>query len=137
MKSIDLYKLILRPFPREFRAQFAEEMISVFQQALCDAEKDGTVSRIRLVSSELAGLARGCLREWQRLLTSRKHRPVGRICDEFVVPTSVEEAERYIELASRRVISAIANHQFASARIYDRNERRAREVLAELRMQSH
>ena len=70
---------------------------------------------------------------------ARKRRPrQGGFVMNSMVPTSrIEEAERYIELASRRVIHAIANHQFAAPASYDRNERRAREVLAELRTQSH
>ncbi len=56
--------------------------------------------------------------------------------DEYALPVRIKEAERYIELASKRVIHAIANHQFAAARSYDRKEQQVRELLTTWRTQA-
>jgi hypothetical protein len=52
--------------------------------------------------------------------------------DNLPFPSDVAGTERYLEIVSRRLIHAIANHEFSNARYYDQQDRKARALLAEL-----
>jgi hypothetical protein len=53
--------------------------------------------------------------------------------DDLPFPSDVAGTERYLEIVSRRLNHAIAHHEFANARYYDQQDRKARALLAELR----
>ena len=53
--------------------------------------------------------------------------------DDLPFPSDVAGTERYLEIVSRRLNHAIANHEFSNARYYDQQDRKARALLAELR----
>ncbi len=55
--------------------------------------------------------------------------------DDLPLPSDVAGAERSLEVVSRRLINAIAKHDFANARYYDQLDRKLRALLAELRAQ--
>jgi hypothetical protein len=61
-----LYALLLRLYPRRFRAEFAEEMQAVFAEAVTDASASERRSLLRVYVRELLGLLTGLFREhWQ------------------------------------------------------------------------
>jgi len=53
--------------------------------------------------------------------------------DDLPFPSDVAGTERYLEIVSRRLVHAIANHEFTNARYYDQQDRKARALLAKLR----
>lgn len=64
----NLYTKLLHLYPARFRAEFAEEMQSVFQDSLNEAIKDGTRSAVLLCLREYGGLPLNVIREiWHEL----------------------------------------------------------------------
>jgi hypothetical protein len=61
-----LYGLLMRLYPRRFRVEFAEEMHSVFVEALTEAAASGPQTLLMVYVRELLGLLTGSFREhWQ------------------------------------------------------------------------
>lgn len=65
-----LYKALLRLYPRSFQAEFAEEMISVFEEALGEAASRGWLAQLRRLLVEVLSLPAGVLQ------ISLKNQPV-------------------------------------------------------------
>ena len=58
-----IYETLLRLYPDDYRAQFAFEMMTTFQEAVDDLP-DNSIRRIGFVSCELIGVLKGCGVEW-------------------------------------------------------------------------
>lgn len=119
------YSMGLVLYPADFRAQFGAEMVTVFEQAAAQ-RRSGTRVLLFFVK-EMLGLLAGAARE--RVF----HDDASRAHDDLPFPSDVAGTERYLEIVSRRLIHAIANHEFTNARYYDQQDRKARALLAELR----
>ena len=121
------YSMGLVLYPADFRAQFSAEMVTVFEQAAAQRRGRGRTCVLRFFVKEMLGLLAGAARE--RVF----HDDAIRAHDDFPFPSDVAGAERYLEIVSRRLIHAIANHEFTNARYYDQQDRKARALLTELR----
>ena len=121
------YSLGLVLYPADFRAQFGAEMVTVFEQALAQRRGCGGTCVLLFFVKEMLGLLAGAARE--RVFHDDAMRPH----DDLPIPSDVADTERYLEIVSRRLTHAIAKHEFANARYYDQQERKARALLAELR----
>lgn len=122
-----IYSMSLVLYPPDFRAQFRAEMVTVFEQAA--AERRGRTPVLVFFAREMLGLLVGAVRE--RISHNDSTRT--QTHDDLPFPSDVAGAERYLEIVSRRLVHAIANHEFTNARYYDRQDRKARALLAELR----
>ncbi len=60
------YRILLRLYPRDYRAMFAREMLRSFEVAASERRAAG------FVTVELMGLVRGALLEWIAKLTTDK-----------------------------------------------------------------
>lgn len=124
------YSMGLVLYPADFRAQFAAEMITVFEQAAAQRRGPGRTSLLLFFVKEMLGLLVGAARE-------HVVRDVAIAANEDLpFPSDLAGTERYLELVSRRLNRAIAKHEFTNARYYDQQERTARAFLAELRARS-
>jgi DNA-binding PadR family transcriptional regulator len=121
------YSVGLVLYPADFRAQFGAEMVTVFEQAAAQRRGRGGTSVLLFFVKEMLGLLAGAARE--RVF----HDDAIRAHDDLPFPSDVAGTERYLEIVSRRLIHAIANHEFTNARYYDQQDRKARALLAELR----
>ena len=138
MNSARAYKILLRLYPRDYRALFAGEMLAAFRTGSEECRGQGSGAYLRFAVSELAGLLSGAAAEWiaksttgsairGRCLPDRlKMRPPG-------VPWEVHYGEARAEFLVERTIYAIAHHDFPGARRYSDEERQARENLRLLR----
>jgi hypothetical protein len=61
---VDLYRLCLHLYPSHFREEFAEEMVTVFQEQLEATTVNGRLALITLLLHELGGLAAEGVRQW-------------------------------------------------------------------------
>jgi hypothetical protein len=104
-------------------------MAAVFQEAAAAHRRNGSLDLLRFAATELFGVIGGAARDRISAFGA------ARFGAEPPFPSDLGGAETYIEYASRCVIRAISTHDFAKARYYDRQERRARALLAELRAQ--
>lgn len=121
------YSMGLVLYPADFRAQFGAEMVTVFEQAAAQRRGRGRTCVLLFFVKEMLGLLTGAARE--RLFPDDAIRPH----DDLPFPSDVTATERYLKIVSRRLIHAIANHEFTNARYYDQQDRKARALLAELR----
>ena len=121
------YSMGLALYPADFRAQFGAEMVTVFEQAAAQCRGRGGAGVLLFFVKEMLGLLAGAARE--RLF----HDDAVGAHDDLPFPSDVAGTERYLAIVSRRLIRAIANHEFTSARYYDQQDRKARALLAELR----
>jgi hypothetical protein len=121
------YSILLGLYPADFRTQFGGEMVASFEQAAAERRGRGGACVLLFFVKEMLGLVAGAARE--RIL----HGDATRSHDDLPFPSDVAGTERYLEIVSRRVINAIAKHDFVTARYYDYQDRKARALLAELR----
>lgn len=121
------YSKGLMLYPADFRAQFGAEMVAVFEQAVAHRRGRGRLCVLLFFVKEMAGLMAGAARE--RVF----HDDAVPAQNDLPFPSDVAGTERYLAIVSRRLIRAIANHDFTNARYYDQQNRKARALLAELR----
>ena len=138
MNPARAYEVLLRLYPRDYRATFAGEMLAAFRTGSEERRGQGSGAYFCFALMELAGLALGAAAEWiaksttdsairGRCLPDRlKMRPPG-------VPWEVHYGEARVEFLVERTICAIAHHDFPGARRYSDEERQARESLRFLR----
>lgn len=123
------YSIGLVLYPADFRAQFGAEMVAVFEEAAAQRRIRGRTFVVMFFVKEMLGLVTGAARE--RIFHDDAIQPL----DDLPFPSDVAGTERYLEIVSRRLKRAIANHEFTNARYYDQQDRKARALLAELRAQ--
>lgn len=150
------YQTLLRLYPRDFRAPFAAEMLLAFDTAAAESRAKGQASYFRFAIRELAGALTGAGAEWIAKLTTDSSvrgrilpdrlmmRPPGVPWEAYygdalenlpagTLPHEVVEAQRLAGMLVKRIVHAIAHHDFAGARAYCHQERQARENLRLLR----
>lgn len=64
-----LYSILLRAYPRSYRAQFEAEMVEVFREASHHWRAGGHASYARFLLAESVGMLRGVALEWLRYFT--------------------------------------------------------------------
>ena len=121
------YSFLLLLYPREHRDQFAEEMISVFEEARSECRHQGWAWYVRFSLAEIAGLIAGAAGCW----LGKRPAPEAATANgpESTVPQELVEAQQRIDRDIAGMVHAIANHQFERARIHSDQERQAREHL--------
>jgi hypothetical protein len=145
------YEILLRLYPRDYRAMFAPEMSSAFEEASAERQCRGWGVYACFALAELIGLIMGAGIEWLAKLTTDSSvrgrslpdrllmRPPGVSWDAHYagafpsVPEEVSKAQQRTELLVRRIVHAISHHDFTGARRYSDEERQAREHLRRLR----
>lgn len=145
------YAILLRLYPRDYRARFSAEMLSAFEEGFQDRRRRGWGVYTRFATAELLGLATGAGIEWIAKLTTAASvrgrslpdrllmRPPGVSWDAHYgaarpsVPEDVRTAQERTELLVQNMVYAISHHDFRGARLYSDEERQARENLRVLR----
>ncbi len=156
MSTRQVYSALLRLYPRDYTAAFADEMAAAFERACAEHRRGGRAALVRFAVSEMAGLFTGAAREWIAKLTTdssvrgrclpdlRKMRPAGvprelwfgaanAGVEQSSLPLEVAQAEERVTSLVNRIVHAIANHDFPSARSYSYEEYRERDNLRALR----
>jgi len=68
MLSVGVYRNLLRLYPSSHRAQFAEEMVGVFEERLAEAVSKSTFARSKFLAREATGVVGGAFQERWRTL---------------------------------------------------------------------
>lgn len=123
-----VFRFCLFLYPRGHRDQFAEEMISVFEQGRNDSRTQGWAWYVRFMFGEVGGLIGGAATAW----TQQRNAPVPAAAS-YHQPAELIHAQQRIDLAIAGMVAAIANHQFERARLLSDEERIARQNLRLLR----
>jgi hypothetical protein len=145
------YEFLLRLYPRDYRAMFATEMSSAFEEASAERRGQGRGVYVRFVMAELMELTIGAGVEWIAKLSTDSSvrgrslpdrllmRPPGVSWSRHYtgallnVPEEVSEAQERAELLVERMVHSISQHDFKGARLYSDEERQARGKLRSLR----
>jgi hypothetical protein len=81
---IRIYVALLRLYPRDYRAMFAQEMRNAFEITADETRARGRFAILRFVAVELIGVIRGAASEWiAKLMTDRTIR--GRALPDLVM----------------------------------------------------
>ena len=129
-----VYRAILRLYPANYRAVFAQEMMETFEQAALDSLKRGFATTVCFATRELMGLLRHLFGEWvAKWAAGDRYMNARCVAErETNLPTEVMEMQRGLRRVIGRMEFAIAHHDFPAARRYSDEERTMREQLRRL-----
>jgi hypothetical protein len=128
MNMYAYYRLLLGFYPRDFRREFSEEMLHVFERRVLDLACTGKKAYLVFVVYEFCSLLKGAQAMWIEKIIPRRNPPVRK---ENVPETALDtvELQERREEAARRMVQAIATHDFPGARRYSEEEIRLSHLL--------
>lgn len=126
MRVVDLYRSLLFLYPGDFRNQFSEEMISVFQQRA--AERPGTFN---FFVREFSSIVKGACTMWLAKILTRHPSP-SEAADATCTRVTIAELDSQRQTAIRKMVASIARHDFLNARRYSNEEVRLKRILRDL-----
>lgn len=133
MNSARLYRRALLLYPPEFRQQFSEEMISVFQQRSGEHFANRGFTSFAFLLKEFFGALKGATVMWLskvRPIDHKRSQP-----DAAVGVASISTAAELTmqhQIAMKGMVKAIAEHDFVNARRYSDEEKRLKSLLQQL-----
>jgi hypothetical protein len=133
MRAANLYRFVLLLYPPEFRQQFSEEMISVFQQRSGEHFAKRRLTSFAFHLKEFFGAVKGAHVMWLSKVRPINHNRLQ--SDAAIVaatPTAAEVTTQH-QTAIKNMVKAIAEHDFVNARRYSDEEARLKCLLQELK----
>lgn len=133
MKPRDSYRVLLLLYPADFRKQFSEEMISVFEQRAGERFANRDSQQVVWLAIEFLSVVKGAYIMW-----STRILPIQRSSSSSDGALPTEASLTIAELTIRRqaaikaMCQAIAKHDFINARQYSDEEARLKHLLAEM-----
>lgn len=130
MNMLACYRFLLRFYADDFRRQFSEEMLHVFEQKARERMGNGKTASVLFVLRELVSLLRGAHAMWmEKILPLRwKQETQAGTPENALSPAEISKRR---EQAAARMVQAIANHDFPGARYYSAEEIRLKVLLLE------
>jgi hypothetical protein len=130
MRSTQIYRALLRLYPSEFRRQFTEEMVTVFEQRAGERFAHlGTVS-VAFLLNEFSSIVKGAQIMWFAKVLPINRKQSGIDADPAI--ETVEQATKLRHEAIQKMVAAISSHDFVQARRYSDEEARLKLILEEL-----
>jgi hypothetical protein len=130
MTVSDLYRVSLLLYPADFRRQFSEEMITVFEQSAGERFANRNTPPVAFLIIEFFSIVKGAyIMQLSRILGMRRN--------SLQAAVATGEPLTIAELSSRRhaaiqdMCASIASHDFRSARRYSDEEARLKYLLDE------
>ncbi len=128
MKLAHLYRGLLFLYPADFRSQFSEEMVSVFQQRV-----DECPETLNFLTREFSSIAKGACNVWlAKILTVNGNPSPSEAADATCSPLTIAEVNSQRQTAIRMMVASIARHDFLNARRYSNEETRLKLLLHDL-----
>jgi hypothetical protein len=133
MTTGDFYRRLLSLYPPEFRQQFSEEMVSVFEQKAGERFADRKSASFAFLLTEFSSVVKGAYLMWlTKILPIDRNRSESRPAEPTAPILSLEQATKQRNIAIRNVVAAIGDHDFLNARRYSDEEVRLKHVQQEL-----
>jgi hypothetical protein len=133
MTLTDLYRISLSLYPSRFRREFAEEMISVFEQRAGERFANRNSRPIAFFLMEFSGLLKGALTMWlAKILPSHRNPSSSDESDATGTPLTIAEVSTQRAAAIKLMCASIAKHDFNTARRYSDEETRLKHLLEDL-----
>jgi hypothetical protein len=128
MSILTCYRFLIGFYPNDFRWQFSDEMLHVFEQRVRDRLALGKTASIAFVSREFFSLLRGAQTMWmEKILPMKQKQQIDALIPEGTL--SVAELRKLREEAINCMVRAIATHDFPGARRYSEDEIRLNQLL--------
>src|ERR1700726_2636470 len=106
MRIVDLYRGLLFVYPADFRDQFSEEMISVFQQKASERPEN-----LKFLLGEFSSIVKGACIMWLAKILTRDSAP-SEAEDATCIPVTVSELVRQRQTTIKKMVASIAAHDF-------------------------
>lgn len=133
MATGDFYRHLLWLYPPEFRKQFSEEMVSVFEQRAGELLANRKSVSFVFLLTEFSSIVKGAYVMWlANILPFDRNRSESGSIAATTPILSVDEATKQRDIAIRKMVAAIADHDFVNARRYSDEEVRLKHVLEQL-----
>jgi hypothetical protein len=130
MKLSDVYRVLLLLYPADFRSQFSEEMISVFEQRAGERFASRDSQPVAWLVIELLDIVKGAYTMWlTRILPFHRNSSSS---DAAETSLTVAEVAHRRQVAIKAMCEAIGKHDFINARRYSIEEARLKHLLAEM-----
>jgi hypothetical protein len=130
MKPGYLYRALLQLYPADFRNQFAEEMISVFEQKSHERLEN---RKLTWLVSELFSIVKGAHMMWLTKILSIDREPSSPgTALPAETPLTPAEISRRRHAVINDMCASIANHDFINARHYAHEETRLSHLLEKM-----
>lgn len=131
IKTTTLFRALLWLYPSEFRQDFSQEMISVFEQRAGERFADRGAASFAFLLTEFFAIVKGANIMWfSNILPTRHEQSESGATTTHIL--SAEEATKLRNQAIEKMVAAIADHDFVKARRYSDEEARLKHVLEEL-----
>jgi hypothetical protein len=134
MGAANLYRCVLLLYPPEFRQQFSEEMLSVFEQRSGEHFANRRLMSFAFLLKEFFGAVKGAYVMWLskvRPIHHKRLQPAAAV-GAAATPTAAEVTMRH-QTAIKNMVKAIAEHDFVNARRYSDEEARLKSLLQGLK----
>jgi hypothetical protein len=132
MSILTCYRFLLGFYPNDFRGQFSEEMLQVFEQRAHVRLAVGKTASITFIICEFFGLLRGAQTMWmEKILPMKQKQQIDQPIPEGAL--SLADLRKLREEAISRMVQAIATHDFPGTRRYSEEEVRLTRLLTSLR----
>jgi hypothetical protein len=129
----NLYRGLLLLYPADFRKQFSEEMLRVFEQRADEHfAKRGSLS-VDFVLAEFFSVMKGAYTMWlEKLSRIAPHPSPTDAVASPDAPATIAELKSQRETAIQKMVASIATHDFVDARQYSYEETRLNKLLRRL-----
>jgi hypothetical protein len=130
VRTSNLYRGLLLLYPEDFRRQFSEEMLCVFEQRAGEHfTKRGSLSA-DFVLAEFFSVMKGAYTMWlEKLSRIAPHPPAKDAVPSPDAPATIAELKSQRETAIQNMVASIATHDFVDARQYSYEETRLNKLL--------
>jgi hypothetical protein len=133
MRFNHIYRGLLLLYPADFRNQFSEEMICVFEQRAGERLASRNSATFVFVVTELSGILKGACTMWlAKILTVRRNSSSADTSNPPAAALTVAEAIKRRDAAIKKMVASIAAHDFINARRYSEEETRLKNLLQDL-----
>ncbi|MGB8538884.1 MAG: hypothetical protein WCD57_20845 [Acidobacteriaceae bacterium] len=131
MTTTAIYRALLWLYPSEFRQQFSEEMVSIFEQRAGDRFADKGAVSFAFLLMEFSSIVKGANIMWFSKILPFRREPLESGATSTNILTA-EEATKLRNEAIQKMVAAIADHDFVAARRFSDEETRLKRVLEDL-----
>ncbi|HMF78357.1 MAG TPA: hypothetical protein VK604_22050 [Bryobacteraceae bacterium] len=127
MYLLACYRILLGIYPNEFRRQFADEMLHVFEQRARERFAMGKTASLVFIVREFFSIVKGAQMMWiEKIEKKNKTQTAANIQE---ADLTVSEIQKLRDAAVSKMVHAIATHDFPGARRYSEEEARLQALI--------
>jgi hypothetical protein len=134
MRVSDCYRGLLLLYPADFRKQFSEEIISVFEQRAGERPMNRELATFAFLVIEFFSIVKGASTMWlTKILAVRSKRALPEAADTADSSLTIAELTERRDTVIKDMVASIAAHDFVNARQYSDAEVRLKRLIQDLK----